>query len=52
MGKYVSNDVRLCGESDDNQLVILTGPNMAGKSSYSRQVALIVILAQIGSFAR
>jgi DNA mismatch repair protein MutS len=50
MGKYVSNDVRLCGESDDNQLVILTGPNMAGKSSYLRQVALIVILAQIGSF--
>lgn len=50
MGKYVSNDVRLCGESEENQLVILTGPNMAGKSSYLRQVALIVILAQMGSF--
>jgi DNA mismatch repair protein MutS len=47
MGKYVSNDVRLCGESDDNQLVILTGPNMAGKSSYLRQVALIVILLKL-----
>ena len=50
MGKYVANDVKLFGESDDHQLVILTGPNMAGKSSYLRQVALIVILAQIGSF--
>jgi len=50
MGKYVSNDVSLCGESEENQLVILTGPNMAGKSSYLRQVALIVILAQMGSF--
>jgi DNA mismatch repair protein MutS len=50
MGKYVSNDVRLNGKSDDHQLIILTGPNMAGKSSYLRQVALIVILAQMGSF--
>lgn len=50
MGKYVSNDLRLEGESDDHQLIILTGPNMAGKSSYLRQVALIVILAQMGSF--
>jgi DNA mismatch repair protein MutS len=50
MGKYVSNDVRLCGASDEQQLIILTGPNMAGKSSYLRQVALIVILAQMGSF--
>ncbi len=50
MGQYVANDVKLLGESDDHQLVILTGPNMAGKSSYLRQVALIVILAQIGSF--
>jgi len=50
MGKYVANDVALFGDSDEQQLVILTGPNMAGKSSYLRQVALIVILAQIGSF--
>jgi len=50
MGKYVANDVKLMGDSDEQQLVILTGPNMAGKSSYLRQVALIVILAQIGSF--
>ncbi|MBS2006772.1 MAG: DNA mismatch repair protein MutS [Cyanobacteria bacterium SZAS TMP-1] len=50
MGKYVANDVKLLGDCDDHQLVILTGPNMAGKSSYLRQVALIVILAQIGSF--
>ncbi|HNM51375.1 MAG TPA: DNA mismatch repair protein MutS, partial [Candidatus Obscuribacter sp.] len=50
MGKYVSNDVRLQGSADDHQLIILTGPNMAGKSSYLRQVALIVILAQMGSF--
>ena len=36
--------------ADDHQLIILTGPNMAGKSSYLRQTALIVILAQMGSF--
>ena len=50
MGEYVSNATRLCGANDDHQLVVLTGPNMSGKSSYLRQVALIVILAQIGSF--
>jgi DNA mismatch repair protein MutS len=44
----VPNDARLdCGE---NQIVIITGPNMAGKSTYIRQVALIVIMAQTGSF--
>jgi DNA mismatch repair protein MutS len=46
--RFVPNDTRLdCGE---NQLIIVTGPNMAGKSTYLRQVALIVMMAQIGSF--
>lgn len=46
-GSFVPNDTLL----DENQrLIILTGPNMAGKSTYLRQVALIVLLAQIGSF--
>jgi DNA mismatch repair protein MutS len=45
---FVPNDVRLSNE--DAQLIILTGPNMAGKSTYLRQIALIVLLAQIGSF--
>jgi DNA mismatch repair protein MutS len=44
---YVPNDTRL---SPDDAIVILTGPNMSGKSSYLRQVAHIVLLAQIGSF--
>lgn len=45
---FVPNDTEL--DCDGNRLVILTGPNMAGKSTYLRQVALIVLLAQIGSF--
>ncbi len=45
---FVPNDTVL--DEDRNRLVILTGPNMAGKSTYLRQVALIVLLAQIGSF--
>src|SRR5574342_579104 len=45
---FVPNDTLL--DEDDHRLVILTGPNMAGKSTYLRQVALIVLLAQIGSF--
>ncbi len=47
-GEYVPNDAYL--DTDEAQIVILTGPNMAGKSSWLRQVALIVLLAQIGSF--
>lgn len=50
MGRYVANDARLAGESNDHQFVVLTGPNMSGKSSFLRQVAQIVILAQMGSF--
>ncbi len=47
-GSFVANDVYL--SNDDTQLIVLTGPNMSGKSTYLRQVALIVLLAQIGSF--
>ncbi len=45
---FIPNDAYLC--NNDNQLIILTGPNMSGKSTYLRQVALIILLAQIGSF--
>lgn len=47
-GSFVPNDCYLDPES--RQILMLTGPNMAGKSTYMRQVALIVILAQMGSF--
>ena len=47
-GSFVPNDVRL--SNADDQLVILTGPNMAGKSTYIRQVAIIVLMAQVGGF--
>ena len=47
-GTFVPNDCRLDPEAE--QLVLITGPNMAGKSTYMRQVAQIVLLAQIGSF--
>ena len=51
LGEYVSNDLELKSNSvDTTQFMILTGPNMAGKSTYMRQNALIVILAQIGSW--
>lgn len=50
MGNYVANGTNLKGSSNEDQLIVLTGPNMSGKSSYLRQVALIVILAQIGSY--
>ncbi|HEU5368896.1 MAG TPA: DNA mismatch repair protein MutS, partial [Ktedonobacterales bacterium] len=45
---FIPNDANL--SQDDAQILLLTGPNMAGKSTYLRQVALIVLLAQIGSF--
>jgi DNA mismatch repair protein MutS len=45
---FVPNDTRL--DLDANRLLILTGPNMAGKSTYLRQVALIVLMAQMGGF--
>ena len=47
-GQFVENDATLDGEG--HQMVVLTGPNMAGKSTYIRQVAQIALLAQIGSF--
>lgn len=46
--RFVPNDTEL--NNRDNQLLIITGPNMAGKSTYMRQVALITLMAQIGSF--
>ncbi len=46
-GQFVPNDVYF---DEEQQIILLTGPNMAGKSTYLRQVALIVILAQMGSF--
>ncbi|WP_082349256.1 DNA mismatch repair protein MutS [Candidatus Kryptonium thompsonii] len=46
--KFVPNDVRL--DNSENQILIITGPNMSGKSVFLRQVGLIVLLAQIGSF--
>lgn len=46
-GEYVPNDVELSGEE---RVLVLTGPNMAGKSTYIRQVALITLMAQVGSF--
>jgi DNA mismatch repair protein MutS len=46
--KFTSNDYIL--DNSDNQIIILTGPNMAGKSVYLRQLGLLVLLAQIGSF--
>jgi len=46
--KFVPNDAEL--NADSTRLIILTGPNMAGKSTYIRQVALLTLMAQIGSF--
>ena len=47
-GSFVENDTYL--DKEENRLSIITGPNMAGKSTYMRQVALITLMAQIGSF--
>ena len=47
-GEFVSNNT--CINKQDNRLLLITGPNMAGKSTYMRQVALITLMAQIGSF--
>ncbi len=47
-GGFIPNNTLL--DKRDNRLLILTGPNMAGKSTYMRQVALITLMAHIGSF--
>ena len=47
-GVFVPNDVHLTGE--EQQIIVLTGPNMSGKSTYMRQAALITLMSQIGSF--
>ncbi len=47
-GAFVPNDAAL--DSDDAQIMLITGPNMAGKSTFIRQVAIIVLMAQVGSF--
>lgn len=47
-GEFIGNDTLL--DKNDNRIAIITGPNMAGKSTYMRQVALIVLMSQMGSF--
>lgn len=46
-GEFIPNDINL---NEEERIIVLTGPNMAGKSTYLRQIALITIMAQIGSF--
>lgn len=48
-GKFVPNDT-VCGPDSDGSILLITGPNMAGKSTYIRQVALLALMAQIGSY--
>ena len=47
-GSFISNDTYV--DNEDSQMLLITGPNMAGKSTYMRQIALITLMAQIGSF--
>ena len=47
-GGFVPNDAKL--DTEQNQVILITGPNMAGKSTYIRQVAIITLMAQVGSF--
>ena len=56
VGSFVPNDVDLCNDDpgassgDDARLLVITGPNMAGKSTFIRQIAIITLMAQVGSF--
>jgi len=52
VGSFVPNDVDLCNDDagDDARLLVITGPNMAGKSTFIRQTAIITLMAQVGSF--
>ena len=47
-GTFVPNDTLM--SADDGMIMLITGPNMAGKSTYIRQVALLTLMAQLGSF--
>ena len=49
-GRFISNDIFLNAASDGPSLLLITGPNMGGKSTYLRQTAMLVLLAQMGSF--
>ena len=49
-GAFIANDCRMTGMSGQGRMQIITGPNMGGKSTYMRQVALVVLLASVGSY--
>ncbi|MEM9351471.1 MAG: DNA mismatch repair protein MutS [Planctomycetota bacterium] len=49
-GTFVPNDIAVSSQSEESAILLITGPNMAGKSTYIRQAALLQLLAQIGSF--